>query len=126
MTAATSERLRARLRVIRWVALGLLVLWAGFWTLFAGAHLLGEGWGAFPYVLRFVLPVLALLFAAWRWPRPGGVGLVVAGIGAAFYFEQWGTRLLLSLPMVLLGAVIAWAGPAEAGRAPPPPSGDAD
>jgi hypothetical protein len=93
-----------RHRALRLAVRGLLTVWAGFWTWFVLAVSLGESPRPPAWIPVVWLASLALLVVlAWRWPRLGGIVLVAAGAGAAFYFPNPGARALLAAPAVGLG-----------------------
>jgi hypothetical protein len=102
-----------------WLALG--AAWALAWTAFAVAAASAEGPASVPYAAAFVASLAAVLGAAWRWPRGGGVAAIAAGVTGALLVDHLAARLLLFAPAVLLG-VLALA--AARGR-PRRPAGSA-
>lgn len=101
---------RALLRV---AATALLLLWGGFWLWFAGASIISEFDPATVGIplLRFVLPLVALLALGVFTPRLGGVLLIAGSVFAAVYYDNTSARLLLALPMLVCGLGLAVAGP---------------
>jgi len=95
-------------RVAVWCCRGVLVVWAAFWTWFAlaGALSPGHGWGE---VWIVALPAIALGAIAWRWPVVGGVLLIGAGVFSAWFFDHTAARLMLALPVVVVGTVLLLA-----------------
>ena len=86
---------------------GLLLVWAAFWIWFVVAghwSEIGTGW---PYILGGLATIALVTFTALRWPVVGGALLVLAGIGAAVFFDHTFARLALALPMVALGMGIS-------------------
>jgi hypothetical protein len=114
--------------LLRLAATLLLLLWGGFWLWFAGASIISEfdpETVGIP-LLRFVLPVVALLALGVFTPRPGGVLLIAGSVYAGMYYDNASARLLLALPMLLCGLGLAVAGPwvrrFGRGRAAGPPT----
>jgi hypothetical protein len=104
LPATSPDRLWCRW--LKLIARALLTLVAAFWTCFAIANVAHEGGGSIPYTAGFLLPVLILAIAAWRWPRIGGAALACGGVFAAFYFHHPFTQLSLALPAIVLGALL--------------------
>jgi hypothetical protein len=94
--------------------------WAGFWAWFVVAVVVSEArhgvHGGIPVAGAWLAALSALLVAVWRWPKVGGLAMIVAGIGAAVYFNNSGAQLLLALPAVAIGGLALAA--AYAGRMP--------
>ncbi len=123
----------ARLRrAAGWAALGLLVLVTTLWTFWGTAEFYYEAWGLpWPEPAYYFVPAgvsLALTVAALHRPRLAAA--LWTGLGLAFsvwvFVRRWGRadprQLLAWLPLtagvVLLGLLLAWAGPATWGALP--------
>ena len=59
-----------------------------------------------PYAAMFVVPLTALAFVVWKWPRLGGVLLVIAGIFEFVYLANPAPRLWMAAPSILAGIVL--------------------
>jgi hypothetical protein len=105
-----------------WLALG--AAWALAWTAFAVAAAAGEGGASLPYAAAFVASLAAVLGAAWRWPRGGGVAAIAAGVVGAVLVDHGVARLLLFAPAVLLGVAALTSAPRRPRRAECPTSGE--
>lgn len=107
-----------------WAVRGGLLLWGGFWAWFVLAVGIGDirsGLaGTAPVMAAWFVSLTALVAAAWRWPRLGGLALIVSGIGAAYFFQHPAPWLMLSLPAVVLGglSVLIGRNACQAGRMP--------
>lgn len=105
-----SESSAARGRARAWV-LCLLMAWAAFWIWFSIASAIGEGSDGLPH-LAMAAGLLAIVALGWARPRIGALVLLVAGLAAAWFFRNTFARLSLSLPAVLLAALVFWTSPA--------------
>ena len=95
---------RAVLRRVRTVASGLLVLWGIGWAGFAVAT--ASGPDASPAMGFAAVAVLAAFVgAAVRFPRQGGIALILGGLFALERFDHPFARLALAAPAVVLGVV---------------------
>ena len=112
--------------ILRWVARGLLVLWAALWMFFnlgSGIHELGEygygatGWGSLG--IHFLMAAVAVVFlwAAWKYELHAGVLLMVAAAFGFFFFtvgerisEPGGASVFwfFLMPVFLSGTILAW------------------
>jgi hypothetical protein len=94
-------------RILTWTPRIAVTAWAGFWAWFvvmAGTTDFHQGLrGTIPVVIAWLGALSALTAAVWIWPRVGGILMVIAGIGAACYFNNSGARLLLAAPAVVVG-----------------------
>ncbi len=105
----------------------VLVMWAGFWLLFAILSRAAEGFGAggLPTLATRGGAILVLVFAGWFFPRVGGWLWVLAGVlllGGAFGFVRHApllARAILGVPPLLTGALLLWA-ERRGGRTSPP------
>jgi len=106
------------MKAIEYIARGLALLWAAFWTFFFIAESLAwhtaVGRTMIWSCIGLVFVLLAL--AAWRWEVAGGLLLVIAGLLAMVAYLIWGptdlpvsTRInatvLFGLPPTLAGAL---------------------
>ncbi|HJP31059.1 MAG TPA: hypothetical protein QGF95_10935 [Candidatus Latescibacteria bacterium] len=87
-----------------YLARGLLIVWAGFWSWFALVHL-AEGLGALPHVAKIVVPLAGVAVLAWTRPFWGGLVLLAGALLTAWYFEHSAARFMLSLPAMLLAVM---------------------
>jgi len=99
----------------RWIARGLLLLWAAFWLFFniaSGiAELPGLGGEALTGHLITAGVVLITFLAAWRWDLAGGLMLLVLAVAVFLLFRLYLARqllvlLTLALPMVIAGVLL--------------------
>ncbi len=103
----------------------ILVMWAGFWLLFALLSRIAESFGAggLPTLLTRGGAILVLVLAGWFVPRVGGWLWVLAGVlllGGAFDFVRYApllTRAILGVPPIVTGALLLWAEHRSAGPA---------
>jgi hypothetical protein len=104
---------------LRYLALSLGVLWAGWWTFFAVASEMGEVIGRGRPIslvpVTFVLALLGSVVVAWRWPTVGGVLFAALGLflcwASLFYFHNPPATtcfllLTLALPPFLAGLLL--------------------
>lgn len=94
-----------RVAPVTWFARACIVVWAGFWSWFALAHVFSGEPDDIAHALLFTIPILATTITAWIMPRVGGVFLVACGLFSLWYFDNTFTRLALALPAVGLGIV---------------------
>lgn len=91
-------------RALRFVWLGLLICWAGFWAWFVVAVSVGESKPPPLWIPVAWLGSLAgLVVLSWKRSTLGAVALLAAGIAAALYFPNSGARALLAAPAIGLG-----------------------
>ena len=88
----------------------VLLLWAGSWAVFAVASAIGEGAAGVVPALAFLCLLLGATFVAWRWPKGGGLVLIVAGMVAAWWFTGTAAWLLLAMPAFVLGQALTLIG----------------
>ena len=104
-------------QILRWTPRIAVTAWAGFWAWFvvmAGITDFHQGLrGTIPMVGAWLVALSALTATVWIWPRIGGILMLMAGVGAAFYFNSTGARFLLAVPAVVVG-VTALAQPRTA------------
>lgn len=96
-----------------WTAVGVSLLLACFWAFWGSIETFHEGWylrSAWKNLgltfVQYLSPMLAFMLAALcslRWPLPGGLLHVGLGIFAALFFSGFAGRVLIALPIVLLG-----------------------
>ena len=98
---------------VRLAATALLVVWAGFWLWFSGMVLTSEWDGTVPWepLLKVVLPIAAVTGLGLAAPRVGGLLLIAAALFAGAFFDNTSARLLMALPMLVIGASLVTTGP---------------
>ncbi len=113
----TSHRFATR-RVLRIVGRIVLLAWAGFWTWFNLASLIGEMADLGVWINHGLLAavIVAVTVLAFLWPRVGGIALLVLTVGLAVFFrgvEPFVALIFLAPPAVagLLTLVTAPRGP---------------
>lgn len=107
-------------RVLRLGLRSLLVAWAGFWAWFVLAVSFGESPPPPWWIpVAWLGGLAALVTLCWRWPAPGGLLLVGAGLWSGFHFEHSGARALLAAPAIALGlaSLVLALGPRRAASA---------
>ena len=70
------------MRLMRYVARFVGVVWAGWWTLFGVMCGIGEGMGSIGTLMHAAVPGLvfaASLVVAWKWELVGGIILAAEG-----------------------------------------------
>lgn len=95
----------------RWVARGLLILWAGFWTWFVVMTAATDDGGAWKYAGQFLAVLLIPAACAWVFPRLGGMALILIGAWHLFFFRFGTVQLILAAPAIGLGVlflVMGW------------------
>ena len=88
---------------MRYIAVGLALIWAVCWTFFGLVSGAGEGLKGVLTNIPNTLPGLVFLVStaiAWRWEAIGGVALLMCGLFALFFFHI-GKNPFLLLTMVL-------------------------
>lgn len=101
------------------MAAGLLILWGSSWAFFAVAVSVSGDDGSLLVGLAAVASLVAVVVAAFLWPRLGGIALILGGLFAAEFFDHRVALLALAAPAVLLGVVHVLVGVMRpAARAP--------
>jgi hypothetical protein len=93
-------------RWMRYLAVIISLLWAGFWTFFGFASGISEGLNPVGVLHHSIFPGLLFLISAliaWRWNRIGGVLLVIEGL---FVFVVYPMRFM-DFPLVTILLVLA-------------------
>jgi FtsH-binding integral membrane protein len=91
-------------RVLRFVWLGLVLWWAGFWAWFVVAVSIGESKPPPLWIpLAWLASLAGLVVLSWKRSTLGGIALITAGFGAALYFPDASARALLAAPAIALG-----------------------
>jgi hypothetical protein len=100
--------------VVRWIARGILILWAAWWIFFSVASGIAEmpDLGMMALLTHLMMPVeiLLTLYVAWRWELAGGILLLAEVIFAWYFFNlheprQLFVALALALPAALTGVL---------------------
>ncbi len=107
---------RRRINWLRIIPRSLALAWALFWVWFGAASGISEGVGFFGAVKHTALPGLIFLASAlipWRFPRSGGIILIVEGvlitIAYPIMFDQFPLTIIMyvlltmSVPPLLSG-----------------------
>ncbi len=79
----SASRSRRRVNWLRIIPRSLALAWAFFWVWFGAASGVSEGIGFIRTVVHIALPGLIFLVSSlipWRFPRTGGVILIIEGI----------------------------------------------
>jgi hypothetical protein len=96
---------------MRYTALALALLWAGWWVFFETAEAVGSH--DFMQAIIFAVVMFGAVAIAWRWPAVGGALLVlVSAVAIAMFapiwlhrFDLWPTvGLFATMPLPLLVA----------------------
>jgi hypothetical protein len=110
---------------MRLLARLIVVLWAGFWILFAVGEAIGgggqtdipasENLKGILAVTVIVLFGLAAIYLAWRRPRVAGISEILIGIAAMVFFlivaKPNGVMLIFGLPPILSGILFLLSPP---------------
>ena len=101
-------------RIPGYLALGLLVTLTTFWTYWGVGEAYYEGWwGAWYNPVIYLIPaavLLALTIVGIRWPRKGGLTIVIAGVGIFVWWLAMSEFSALNiLKAFLLGGLAASA-----------------
>ena len=88
----------------------VISLWAVFWGYFVLAHAFEGDPAATVPVLSGLFAIGFLAWLTWRWMLAGSIACVLAAVASAIYFDNASARLLLSLPLLLVGLLsyAAW------------------
>ena len=79
----SSVAVHRRIRWLRFISRSLALAWAIFWVWFGLASGISEGIGFLGTVMHAAFPGLIFLLSAlipWRFPRTGGIILIIEGI----------------------------------------------
>ena len=106
-------------RALRFAVLGVLFAWVGMWVFFVVASHATEGAALLAEGLTVALPLVLLAWLAWKKPRAAGVGLLVAGLAAAWFFRNPAAELALAAPALAFGLFFSWLGWRERRRGAP-------
>lgn len=113
---STSTDSKAR-RFVRWTALVVLVIWGGFWLLFALGHLVPGHEGRHTpstrdlvAIFAFSAPILALVAVPFFFTRVGGALLIAAAAYSVWFYNNLGAWVLLSLPAAIVGLTLLVVG----------------
>lgn len=110
MVLATSPNHLSGKHIALRIAQIAVTMVALFWSWFAIAVAVGEGLKSLPYAAMFVVPLSALAFIVWKWPRVGGLLLIAAGIVEFVYLANPAPRLWMAAPSILAGIVLLIVG----------------
>ena len=108
---------------LRHVALGIAMLWAGWWVFFDVADAIQRQ--EFGYAVPFAMAVSAPVVIARKWPAAGGALLIVASVVSVFmYVQMWMQRFdlwqivvlfaIMPLPPFVSGILFLLSGHAHA------------
>jgi hypothetical protein len=106
---------RTRTIVVRWIARGILLAWAGWWIFFSIASGIAEmpDLGMMALLAHLMVPaeILITLYVAWRWELVGGILLLLEVVFAWFFFDLHEPKALfvalaLALPAALAGVLL--------------------
>lgn len=95
-----------------WIASLLMIFFSTYWTYWGANEMYHEGWwGAWYHPLPYLIPIAATLLptlAAMRWPLPGGITIVGAGVFTFFFFR--GDVSWIGLAIALVGVAFIFDG----------------
>jgi hypothetical protein len=76
---------------IKYPAIVLALIWAGWWTFFCIASAISEGSDSLAGWIHTAPGFIFLLTAviAWRWEMVGGILLIVEAVGGMAFFGIW-------------------------------------
>jgi hypothetical protein len=105
------------IRLLRYTARGLFIVWAAFWIFFNVASGAGEldSLGIMALISHLLMPLLALmtLYFVWRQELFGGILLVLQAVFFSLFFHtrEWFMLLTLPCPLLLSGVLllVCWA-----------------
>lgn len=100
-----APRARSGIGLIRRAGLSAWGLGLGGLSLFFGLAEVGESWvNLFAHAMLTGV-IVALAWAAWKWPRAGGAALAGAGALGMWYFPQPFAIWVLAFPALILGLI---------------------
>ena len=97
-------------RALRLTVLGVLFAWAGMWVFFVVASHATEGPALLAEGVTVALPLVLLAWLACKRPLAAGLGLLLAGLAAAWSFRNPAAQLALAAPALAFGLFFSWLG----------------